>query len=132
MARILFVTAAALMLAGCAEQAVTAMESANEVAVIATLRSLHAIQTQFLMSKQRYGSLEELRSEGLVDQSIAGGQKHRYIFTVVSADERGYALRADPAPDNNLNQRHFYIDQTGVVRSSYNRPAGPQDMPSVM
>lgn len=132
MARFLLLAAAALTLMGCAEQAVTAMESANETAIIATLRSLHAIQTQFLMSKQRYGSLEELRSEGLVDHSIAGGKKHGYVFTVVSADERGYALRADPAPDNRLNQRHFYIDQSGVVRASYNRPAGSEDMPAVM
>jgi hypothetical protein len=117
-------------LAGCAEQIQTSMEVSTEVAVIASLRTLHSIESQFMASNHRYGTLEELKEAGLVNAQFSIGKG--YVLTTVSADSRTYAFRADPGPENKLNQRHFYIDQTGIVRACYNRPAKPSDMPAAM
>lgn len=71
---------------------------------------------------------------GLIDPALASGQKHDYRFTYAAspANERGlrttYTVRADPkTPDSGT--RHFFTDETGVIRSERGKPAGPNSPP---
>jgi hypothetical protein len=130
-ARSLAVIAAALVLAGCTEQAVSTARAAGDLAVVAELRNLHTAQTQFFQRNNRFGTLEEL-ADFVADPALRAGRKHNYIFTLVSADESSYAFRADPADESKFSYRHFYIDQSGTVRANHTRPAGPNDPPCVM
>ncbi len=131
--RITTVIVLLLIAAGCTEQAVSTMRAAGDLAVVAELRNLHIAQTQFYQRNNRYGTLEELRGAGMInDPALAAGKKHNYTFTVVSANESGYAFRADPEDDSKFSYRHFYIDQTGLVRANHTKPAGPNDPPCVM
>lgn len=121
-----------LVLAGCPERTTDVLRAGKDAAVILDLRSLHTVQTQFLIKNGRYGTLEELRDAGLIDSHLAAGRKHSYVITIVSADARGYVLRADPDAENKLSYRHYYMDQTGLVRLNHSRPAGPSDPPASM
>lgn len=129
--RITTVLVLALIAAGCTEQAVNTVRAAGDLAVVAELRNLHLAQVQFLHRNNRFGTLEELGGF-VADPALRAGRKHGYIFTLVKADESSYAFRADPEGDNKLNYRHFYVDQTGMVRANHTRPAGPNDPPCVM
>jgi len=132
MTKFLFVLGTILVFSGCAETVTSTLQAGSDTAVIADLRSLHTMQTQYMLKNQRFGTLEELHGAGLIDQAMASGKKHKYIFSLVSADAKGYAVKADPEPDNKLCERHFYLDQTGIVRAAEKRPAGPGDPPAVM
>lgn len=117
---------------GCEAYITEPLKAGSNIAVIADLRGLHIAQTQFLMNNNRFGTLEELRGANLIDGALAAGKKHKYVITLVSADERSFAFRADPDAENKLNTRHYYVDQTGLVRACEGGPAGPSDPPATM
>lgn len=129
--KIATIIAVMLIAAGCTEQAANTMRAAGDLAVVAELRNLHMAQTQFFQKNNRFGTLEEL-SGFVADPALRAGRKHGYIFTLMKADENGYAFRADPEDDKKLNYRHFYVDQTGTVRANHTKQAGPNDPPCVM
>jgi len=117
---------------GCEGYVTEPLKAGSDIAVIADLRALHNAQTQFMMKNNRFGTLEELKDAGFIDAALAAGRKHKYVITLVSADERAYAFRADPDAKNKLSTRHFYLDQTGLVRACEGGPAGPDDPPATM
>lgn len=69
---------------------------------------------------------------GLIDESLAGGIKSGYVFqyTPLTTDASGhtatYSVTADPQSPS-TGQRHFYTDQTCVIRSNVAVQAGPTD-----
>ncbi len=71
----------------------------------------------------------------LIDTVLAGGVKSGYNFTyvVLTSDSLGnvtsYSLNADPTVPNYTGVRHFYVDQTAVIRENDTVPAGPTDNP---
>jgi type IV pilus assembly protein PilA len=73
-------------------------------------------------------------SAGLIDTELGGGKAAGYTFTygIVSQDSQGhvngYSLNVDPITPS-TGQRHFYTDQTAVIRSNSAGPAGPSDPP---
>jgi type IV pilus assembly protein PilA len=72
---------------------------------------------------------------GLIDQVLASGVKQGYliIYTPLTTDSQGhtatYSITADPVDPGITGQRHFYTDQTAVIRSNAGNPAGPGDIP---
>jgi len=71
---------------------------------------------------------------GLIDKALASGLKSGYIiqYRPLTTDMHGhtatYSLNADPQSAT-TGQRHFYTDQTCVIRSNISFPAGPSDPP---
>ena len=117
---------------------------ANEASAVQNLRN---ISTAELLYSTTYGinfsvTLIQLSGSGInpdqnnagtIDQVLAGGYKSGYNFTYtpVATDSQGhtlsYAVNADPAsPSTGL--RHFYTDQTCVIRVNIAVPAGPTDV----
>lgn len=131
MNRWLPVLVAALTLAGCAETVVETLKFGSEVGIIADMRTLHIVQAQFVIKNGRFGTFAQLREAGLLDASFVEGKRHGFAVTLLSADANSYAIRADPKADDGLRRRHFYLDQSGVVRVNADRPAGPGDRPAV-
>jgi len=70
---------------------------------------------------------------GLIDDVLGAGSKSGYTFTytILSQDAlghvTGYALNADPMTTS-TGQRHFYTDQTAVIRANNSVTAGPTDL----
>jgi type IV pilus assembly protein PilA len=80
------------------------------------------------------GVTPDLNNAGLIDEALASGTKSGYVFvyTPLATDALGhtstYSLTADPQTPT-TGQRHFYTDQTCVIRSNVSVPAGPTDLP---
>lgn len=72
---------------------------------------------------------------GLIDSVLSAGVKSGYIFTytVLSTDASGnaqaYSINADPVTPGTTGDRHFYSDQTSVIRENLTTTAGPSDSP---
>jgi type IV pilus assembly protein PilA len=80
------------------------------------------------------GVTPNMNNAGLIDEALASGIKSGYViqYTPLTTDTYGhtatYSLTADPQTLS-TGQRHFYADQTCVIRSNVSVPAGPSDPP---
>jgi type IV pilus assembly protein PilA len=70
---------------------------------------------------------------GLIDSVLSAGTKTGYLFTydVVSTDANGnvqaYSINADPVLPGQSGDRHFYADQSAIIRQNTTSVAGPYD-----
>lgn len=78
------------------------------------------------------GAVLDQNHAGLIDDVLAAGTKSGYTFTyaIISQDTNGnvtsYSLNANPI-SSNTGTRHFYTDQTAVIRANESATAGPTD-----
>ena len=118
---------------------------ANEASAVESLRN---IATAEIVYSSTYGldysnTLPQLsgtgvtpdqNNAGLIDEILASGHKSGYtiVYTQLTTDAQGntatYSVTADPQ-SSTTGQRHFYADQTCVIRSNDAIPAGPTDPP---
>jgi type IV pilus assembly protein PilA len=64
----------------------------------------------------------------LIDPSLASGTKSGYAFTYATAGGgSSYTLNADPISSGVTGQRHFYTDDTNVLRVNLSAVASPSD-----
>ena len=91
----------------------------DESAAIAALKDLNRAQADFIRRTRRYAQrTEELIADHLLtaEPSAAG-----YTLSMFpSADAVSYTARATPAQPA---ARHFFTDQTGVIRAENGKPA---------
>jgi len=122
--------------------------AANEATAIGSLRT---VNTACVTYSTEYGgfppSLNALGGEGagaepsatsaqLIDNFLQTGRKSGYLFfySAGDPDDKGvistYTVNADPIFSGNTGQRHFFTDQSGVIRVDAFRPAN-QDSPPI-
>lgn len=108
----------------------------NERFVIKAMSKLHAAQVTYsaTVGSGNYGSLEQLKQAGLIDESLAEGQKYLYKFLVTptastSGTHATYVATATPVIYRKGGSRSFFIDQTGELRGGdkQGRLATPSD-----
>lgn len=105
--------------------------AANEASAVGSLRTLNTAAGTYV---ERYGhypiSLENFgppsggapsqTAADLVDAVLAGGKKSGYRFAYrhlrISVGGDGYQIDADPISPGESGKRHFFTDQTGVIR----------------
>jgi len=126
--------------------------SANEASALASMRT---IVTSEIIYSTTYtigfsGSLPSLSDGGaptnctppaipvaasacLIDASLATGTKSGYTFTYAATSGGGvndtYKLNADPISSGVSGQRHFYTDDTDVLRVNLAAVASASDSP---
>ncbi len=124
--------------------------AANEASAVASLRTVNTSQVVYQTS---YGvgfaaALTNLSDGGtpancisptvpvaasacLIDNSLASGTKSGYTFTYAAVAVGGlnatYTLSADPVASGASGQRHFFTDQTNVIRANVSAPASATD-----
>jgi type IV pilus assembly protein PilA len=127
--------------------------SANEASAVASLRTMNTASITYNSSYGQYpltlsalgpsnGATPTSTSADLLDQVLAptGGvlisNKSGYTFTfsptpAVCSGAAGtcYSVNADPQVSNQTGVRHFYTDQSGVVRWNGTATAGFGDSP---
>lgn len=112
--------------------------AANEASAVGSMRT---INTACVTYSTTYGTgfpalLANLKGPGpatavqadLIDSVLATGTKSGYIFTyvagaVVAGVIPTYTLNADPVNMGTTGQRHFFTDQSGVIRFDPSVPA---------
>jgi type IV pilus assembly protein PilA len=119
---------------------------ANEASAVQSLRNISTAELVYsttygidfsngLAPLSGTGVVYDQNNAGLIDEYLAGGLKSGYVFnfTVLTNDLQGhpatYSVAADPQVPGSTGQRHFYSDQSCVIRSNDSVPAGPGDPP---
>jgi type IV pilus assembly protein PilA len=117
--------------------------AANEASAVGSLRSINTAAVTF--STQCGGYPPSLAALGppfvacttadFIDSVLASGRKSGYIFTYQATDTRGqgvldaYTVHADPVTEGTTGQRHFFTDQTGMIRIESKAPANAHSPP---
>lgn len=119
--------------------------AANEGAAVMDLRNITTAEVVYsttygigyspdLVSMGGSSAIVSQTSAQLIDTILAAGTKSGFNFTYtpIATDAlghvQGYALNADPQAAT-TGQRHFYADQTGVIRENPSIPATASDLP---
>jgi type IV pilus assembly protein PilA len=120
---------------------------ANESAAVANVRNITTAEAIYstsysigfspdLPSLGGTGSTVSATNAELIDSVLSNTQQktgYSYSYTVLTTDTSGqvtgYSINADPLAQNYTGVRHFYSDQTAVVRVNLTATAGPTDNP---
>jgi prepilin-type N-terminal cleavage/methylation domain-containing protein len=117
---------------------------ANEAAAVSNLRN---IDTANVVYSTTYGigyapalaalggnpTIPDSTQAGLIDSVLSSGTKSGYIYTyaVTSTDTNGnvlaYSVNADPTVVGNTGDRHFYTDQSAIIRQNTTGVASATD-----
>ena len=117
----------------------------NEASAVQSLRNISTAELLYtstyeidysttLVQLSGTGVTPDQDHAGTIDENLASGTKSGYIFTYtpLTNDAQGhtatYSVTADPQSAT-TGQRHFYTDQTCVIRYNLSATAGPTDLP---
>lgn len=109
--------------------------AANEGSALKTLREVSSAESTYQSVFQKFGTLEELVSEGLIDPSLADGENHGYKFTLeLTTNEdnlEGFEIVAVPMKYKSSGRRSFFVDESLVIREADNQggPSTRSDRP---
>jgi type IV pilus assembly protein PilA len=103
-----------------------ARRTANEGSTLHSLRTISSAEATYYSRYQKYGTLDQLGSQGLIDPNLASGTKNGYKFKLEivmreDPDPVGFEAVGVPITYPNSGRRSFYIDETGVIRAADNR-----------
>jgi type IV pilus assembly protein PilA len=100
--------------------------AANEGSALSAMRSLHSAETTYLNTagSGKYGTLDDLGDERLIDESLGGGTKSGYSFACPDANLTNGApptffATAIPSATGLISRtgtRSFVISEEGIVR----------------
>ncbi len=120
--------------------------SANEATAVASVHAINTAEIEYTAMFPTIGfsaALSDLGPAGggacpntavatcYIDAVLASGTKSGYQFTYVqdasTTPSNGYTLNVDPLSPGVTGQRHFYSDQTSIIRYNQSATAGPGD-----
>ncbi|MFO7897806.1 MAG: prepilin-type N-terminal cleavage/methylation domain-containing protein [Planctomycetota bacterium] len=90
--------------------------SANETSAVGGLRAIMSAQATYMNRYGLYGTLAQLNTEGLIDDSIASGRKSGYLYGEIDTGyDYAYCFAAAPVEDGKSGQKEYSITQKGTV-----------------
>lgn len=110
----------------------------NGASAISSLRTMVSSQAMFYQGDidgdQTYDyatSLEQLSTEGLIDNVLGAGTKSGYVFVMTNTGGPHLAWQCTAAPlvPGSSGSRWFFVDESGVIRVSETGPASVSDEP---
>lgn len=117
--------------------------AANEASAVGALRTVNTACVTYSATYNTFppslaslgpGGEPNANAAGLVDATLASGFKSGYVFAYVgspalSFPKTTYYLTGDPLTPGTTGMRHFFTDQTGVIRVSVRGPANGSSPP---
>ncbi len=121
--------------------------AANEASAVQSMRTITTVQNTYnstygvgyaptlaALGPPAGGGTATAAAADLIDSVFAAGTKSGYTFTYTSAAPitgiiYSYTLNADPTVAGTTGQRHFYTDQSGVIRANPAAKATLADTP---
>lgn len=110
--------------------------AANEAAAIGSLRSLYSKNRAYTKSHPAEGYSQHLNNltpplEPEWPAEVFEKAGYKFAYTVRSSKEDGkndtYEIFADPKVPGKTGTRHFFMDETGIIRVSATGPANASD-----
>lgn len=122
-----FTVLISLLLTVAATQYIAAQTSPRlfaEVHVVRSMRQLHGAQMtyQATAGAGHFGSLQNLRQEGFIDDALASGEKYGYLYVVATVDgvpgqtPASFTVTATPRSYRKSGIRSFFINTAGEIR----------------
>ena len=117
--------------------------AANEASAVGSIRTINTSEVTFSSTYPNvgFGDLASLggaggsaTGAGLIDAVLASAVKSGYVFAVVTGGATGsgpattFSVQGDPQ-NSQTGQRHFYSDQSGVIRYNVSAQASAGDSP---
>jgi len=121
--------------------------AANEASAVGSTRTINTAEVTFASTFPNHGfaTLTHLgppssgaindTGAGLLDSVLAGGTKSGYVFTVATSGAPSgggaasiYSVSGDPQ-NSQTGQRHFFSDQSGVIRFNVSGTASSSSSP---
>jgi type IV pilus assembly protein PilA len=117
--------------------------AANEASAVGSIRTINTSEVTYASTYPNVGfaTLDALggaggsaTGAGLLDSVLASAVKSGYVFAVVTGGASGtgpatiYSVQGDPQ-NSQTGQRHFYSDQSGVIRYNVSQQASASDSP---
>jgi len=109
-----------------------AQTAANEASAVAHMKTIVVAETAYHAANGRFGTLEELAGANppFIAGAIATGTVNGYAFAeAVMPSETEFAYTAAPVEPGETGVRRFYVDQTGIVRSTADGTTPTADSP---
>ena len=121
--------------------------AANEATAVGALRTLNTAAYTYRETYRQFppeltalgapsaGTAPGPDNADLIDPVLMSGQKSGYLFHYRAVDTDGdgaldgYEIYADPVTPGTTGQKHFFTDQTGVIRLESNKPASAESPP---
>ena len=111
-----------------------ARHNANEMAAVASCRTVvTACQTFYANSLPHTypASLADLilpvSNPPYIDSVLAGGVKQGYRFTYAFIDAESFTLNSDPSVTGKPGTRHFFVNESGIIKANRNAQASSGD-----
>ena len=93
-----------------------ARKAGNEASAISSLRTLSTVNEQYRTRFQGYAAnLNALQTAGYIDSVLGAGRKSGYAFNYLKTAST-WSCSASPVSAGNDGDRHFFIDQSAVIR----------------
>lgn len=113
--------------------------AANESSAVSALHTLNSAALEYQTIQNRYpDALENLgpansgapteQRANLIDATLASGTKNGYLFSYRTTNS-GFTINADPVKAGNTGVRHFFVDETGIIRIERDHPADANSPP---
>ncbi len=117
--------------------------AANEASAVGSIRTINTSEVTYASTYPNVGFAllaglggtgGSVTGAGLLDSVLAGGVKSGYAFTVTTSGATGtgpatqYTVSGDPQ-NSQTGQRHFFSDQSGVIRYNVSQQASGSDSP---
>ena len=118
--------------------------AANEASAVGSIRTINTSEVTYATTYNTVGfaTLANLggaggtaTGAGLIDSVLASGSKSGYVFAVTTGGAAAtggpatmYSVNGDPQ-NSQTGQRHFYSDQSGVIRANVSAAATGTDSP---
>ena len=110
--------------------------NANELTAISGCRSIATGSQSYYVSVLPHsypsslsGLITPTSNPPYIDDVLAAGTRQGYTYTYVLVDAVHFTLNANPAYVGRTGNRHFFVDETGVVRANMTQSASVADLP---
>ena len=111
---------------------IESQHAACAASAVESLRTIHSSEVSYRAANNRFADLGTLGAGNYInDEYVVAGAKSRYSFalTVNPADpDSDYQATASPTLITG-RWRHFFVDASGVLRSSLGSPASASSQP---
>ncbi len=106
-----------------------ARRQAEAASAVQSLRTITTAQYQYENTARVYATLDILASEKIIDSKLGSGSKSGYSFTLaLGVGNKSFICKATPF-ELSTALTHFFVDQTGVIRSNVGTSADANSHP---
>ena len=117
-----------------------ANRAGNEAAAVVTLKEFNLGMLKYSFTSDGYpenlSDVDSVAVDPLIHSALSTGRRYGYEFSYTRTEvdgnngrRSGYALQADPSQPGTTGRRHFFTDQTRVVRVEDGAPATAESPP---